>query len=115
MASPAECEQALRELASRLAGADGETRKKASFDRTMSCTLRDLDLAFTGRLKDGDLLDIRQVPPAQARSAQVKLTMISDDLLALVAGELHMAGAWASGRVKVDAGVFDLLKLRSIF
>jgi hypothetical protein len=26
-----------------------------------------------------------------------------------------MASAWASGRVKIDANVFDLLKLRSVF
>lgn len=115
MVSPAECEQALRELASRLADADGETRKKASFDRTMSCTLRDLDTAFAGRLKDGELLDVHEITAAEAKSAQVKLTMTSDDLVALVDGDLKMAGAWASGRVKVEAGVFDLLKLRSIF
>jgi hypothetical protein len=115
VASLAECEQALHELASRLADADGETRKKASFDRSMSCTLRDLDAAFAGRLKDGELREIREIAPAQARAAQVKLMMTSDDLLALVAGDLHLAGAWASGRIKVEAGVLDLLKLRAIF
>jgi putative sterol carrier protein len=41
--------------------------------------------------------------------------MTSDDLLKLVDGELNMASAWASGRVKIDASVFDLLKLRSVF
>jgi hypothetical protein len=41
--------------------------------------------------------------------------MSSDDLVALVDGTLKMAPAWASGRVKVEAGVRDMLKLRSIF
>ena len=41
--------------------------------------------------------------------------MSSDDLIRFVAGELNFASAWAAGRVKVDARVVDLLKLRSIF
>jgi hypothetical protein len=32
-----------------------------------------------------------------------------------VDGELNLAGAIATGRVRLDAGVFDLVKLRSIF
>ena len=50
-----------------------------------------------------------------AGDAQIRLTMTSDDLLALVDGSLHLASAWATGRIKVEAGVRDLLKLRSIF
>jgi putative sterol carrier protein len=41
--------------------------------------------------------------------------MTSDDLLKLVSGELAMGSAWATGRVKIDANVFDLIKLRSVF
>jgi putative sterol carrier protein len=41
--------------------------------------------------------------------------MTSDDLVALVHGDLKMATAWATGRVKIDAGVRDLVRLRSIF
>jgi hypothetical protein len=41
--------------------------------------------------------------------------MSSDDLLALVDGRLKMSSAWATGRVKIDAGVRDLVKLRSVF
>jgi hypothetical protein len=112
MATVEECEKAFQALSTRLAGADSSTRRKASLDRSLSCTLRDLKVTFAGRLRDGELLDIRQV---DAPSAQVRMTMTSDDLLKLVAGELNMASAWATGRVKIDASVFDLLKLRSIF
>jgi hypothetical protein len=38
----------------------------------------------------------------------------SDDLVALMAGDLSFTNAWSSGRVKVDASVFDLLKLRNL-
>jgi hypothetical protein len=112
MASVAECEQALHRLAARLADADPAARKKAALDRSMTCTLRDLDVIFGGRLHDGELLDIRKVDSADA---QVKMTMTSDDLIKLVAGELNLPSALATGRIKIDANVFDLLKLRSIF
>jgi len=112
MASVEECERAFHGLAAKLAGADPTARQKASLDRSLSCTLRDLKVIFAGQLRDGELLDIRQVDKADA---QVRMTMTSDDLLKLVAGDLPMASAWATGRVKIDASVFDLLKLRSVF
>lgn len=113
MATVEQCQQAFDALAARLAAVDEQTRRRNSLDRTLGCTLRDLGVAFSGRLKDGLLEDIHQVDDASG--AQVKLTMSSDDLLKLVAGELNLASAWAGGRVKVDARVLDLVKLRSIF
>jgi hypothetical protein len=112
MATVEECEQAFHGLAAKLASADPDARRKASFDRSLTCTLRDLKVIFAGQLRDGELLDIRQVDKSDG---QVKMAMTSDDLLKLVSGELSMGSAWASGRVKIDASVFDLLKLRSIF
>ena len=38
----------------------------------------------------------------------------SDDLVALLNGELPVASAWASGRVKLDASFLDLVKLRKL-
>jgi hypothetical protein len=115
VATEQQCEQALRVLADRLAGSDASDHN-TGFDRTLSCTLRDLGLAYSGRLKDGRLSDIsRAASPEAARDAQIRLTMTSDDLLALVEGDLNMGSAWATGRVKVGAGVRDLLRLRSIF
>ncbi|HET8581686.1 MAG TPA: alkyl sulfatase C-terminal domain-containing protein [Jatrophihabitans sp.] len=111
MATADQCEQALHELAARLAAkaAGGRT---SSLDRSLNCALDDLGVGFSGRLKDGQLIDITREPRSDA---QIRLTMSSDDLLALVAGEMKLAAAWASGRVKVDASMRDLLKLRSIF
>lgn len=112
MATIGQCEQAFAALAARLASADDDVRKRTSFDRSLSCTLSDLGVIFAGRLRDGRLTDIRQVDDADA---QVRLAMSSDDLIKLVDGELNLATAWASGRVKIDAGVLDLVKLRSVF
>jgi putative sterol carrier protein len=46
--------------------------------------------------------------------ADIRLTMNSDDLLALTDGQLNFGSAWASGRVKLEAGLRDLLRLRKI-
>jgi alkyl sulfatase BDS1-like metallo-beta-lactamase superfamily hydrolase len=111
VATVEECEQALVDLADRLAASESAQRS-VSFDRTLTCSIRDLDVIFGGRLKGGQLVDIRRVP---SKEAQVKLSMSSDDLVALVAGRLKMAGAWASGRVRIDASIRDMMRLRSLF
>lgn len=112
MATVEECEKAFHDLAGRLATADPAHRKKASFDRSLSCTLRDLGVTFAGRLRNGELVDIRQVDSPEA---QVRMTTTSDDLLRLVDGGLSMSSAWTSGRIKIDASLLDLLKLRNVF
>ena len=112
MASVEECEKAFHDLAARLGGVDPQERKKVVLDRSLSCTLRDLGIIFAGQLRDGELQDIRQVHEADA---QIRLSVTSDDLVKLTSGELNFANAWATGKLRVDANVFDLLKLRSIF
>jgi alkyl sulfatase BDS1-like metallo-beta-lactamase superfamily hydrolase len=106
-----ECEQAFADLADKLAG-DPAARNKAALDRSVSCTLTDLKVIFAGQLRDGGLHNVHQ---ASTGDAQIKLTMTSDDLVALNAGQLNLVSAWTSGRVKIDASVFDLLKLRNAF
>jgi SCP-2 sterol transfer family len=84
-------------------------------DRSLSCRLTDLHQVVEGRLHDGEITDLHAVPedPPPAR-ADIRLTMASDDLLALTAGELGFAPAWASGRVKLEASIRDMLKLRAL-
>lgn len=40
--------------------------------------------------------------------------MSGDDLVAMVNGELNFAKAWGSGRVKLEAGLRDLFRLRTL-
>ncbi|HLT12197.1 MAG TPA: alkyl sulfatase C-terminal domain-containing protein [Micromonosporaceae bacterium] len=110
MATVEECRQALVDLSSRLAS-DPEASAKVNLDRTVSCHIRDLDTHFRARLNNGAIVDIVD---GEDPSAQIKLAMSSDDLLAMVAGDLHFAVAWASGRVSVKASFGDLLKLRKL-
>lgn len=110
----AECRSALRRLSDNLAAADGDVRGAAALDRSLSCHIKDLDITFTGRLADGRIQveDTVEGPPRE--KAEIRLTMTGDDLVALVDGDLNFAKAWASGRVRLEAGFRDLLKLRSL-
>ncbi|MFJ4877775.1 SCP2 sterol-binding domain-containing protein [Streptomyces sp. NPDC088745] len=115
MATLQECREALDRLSENLTRSDHDgVRGAAAFDRTLSCHVTDLDTTFAGRLSDGRITvaDTRPGPPRER--AQIRLAMAGDDLVALVDGELNFAKAWASGRVRLEAGFRDLLHLRKL-
>ena len=115
MATLEECEQAVHGLAARLAEVDPVLRSRHVLERTVACRLPDLCVVFTGRLAEEGLVDLRRDPDSGQRSdAQVRLTMSGDDLLRLADGRLTVPTAWATGRLKVEASVLDLLRLRSL-
>jgi hypothetical protein len=116
VATQQECEAALARVAANLAGADAAARAELH-GRSRSCAVRDLDLLYVGRLADGQLRDIRLVPASERAGvapAQLRLHVDSDDLVLLSRGELDFAKAWLSGRVKLEASIGDLLRLRSL-
>jgi hypothetical protein len=111
MATVEECEAAMHELAARMQSPGAAHVRGKVLERPISCTLTDLGVTFAGELRDGGIQDIRQV---SGPTGKIKLTTTSDDLVAMVDGRLNFAKAWTAGRLKVDASVFDLLKLRSM-
>lgn len=111
MATPEECAAAVAQLADRFGESEGA--RAGDFDRSVSARITDLGLVYVGHMHDGVLDDIRAIEDsADVPKAQLRLTMSSEDLLALAAGELSMGPAWLSGRIKVQASVPDLLRLR---
>jgi hypothetical protein len=110
MATVEQCRAALQEVAARML-ANPQAAAKVDLDRSFACHIRDLDVHFHGRLAHGTMTDLRD---GDDPKAQLRLTVDSDDLLALVNGELNFANAWATGRVSVHASFRDLLKLRSL-
>jgi len=114
VASLPECELALQSLADRLAGLPADVRGRYVVTRTLACRVTDLDAVFLATLSDEGLEQLRCRTGRDTAGAQVRLAACSDDLLALVAGELSPPAAWATGRLKVEASVFDLLKLRTL-
>lgn len=114
MASVEECRTALAKLVAHFDEIGDEDRAKHVVERTVSCRVSDLDVIFYGRLHPDGLDPFLEDPPANGKSADVKLTIISDDLIALVDGELDLARALLGGRVRIDASFGDLLRLRRL-
>lgn len=114
MATVDECEKALLSLRDRLAEVDPEVRARYVVSRTLACRVPDLEVVFLATIGDDGIEELRCTDGKDTDGAQVRLTAQSDDLLALVEGELSPPMAWATGRLRVQASPLDLLKLRSL-
>ena len=112
MATLKQCEQAVAALVDRIAEVDPDVRRKYAVERTVACRVPDLDVVFLARFaEDGTLSELQT---ADKGTGQVKLSASSDDLIALIEGRLGVPTAWATGKLKIDASMLDLLKLRSL-
>ncbi|MET8088144.1 SCP2 sterol-binding domain-containing protein [Micromonospora sp. NPDC005197] len=111
MASVDECRQALQELAARLDRNAETVRDRIDLDRTLACRITDLDTAFHGKISGGRLVELTDGDDPKAKIA---LSTSSDDLLALVRGDLDVTKAVTSRRVSIKANPFDLMKLRKL-
>lgn len=112
MANEEECRAALDRIAERLSDVDADRFAEHVVERTISCRVPDLDRAWQTRLHARGLDPF--TPTDDPKAAQVRLTVDSDDLVALANDELGVAKAWASGKLKIEASIFDLLRLRKL-
>ncbi|MEU3827342.1 sterol-binding protein [Streptomyces sp. SID486] len=114
MATIAECRAALGKFSDSMEGAEGEARAAAALDRSVSCHVTDLDVTFVGRMTGGriEVDDTHPGPPRE--KARIRLATTGDDLVALVDGDLNFATAWGSGRVRLEASLLDLFRLRKL-
>jgi hypothetical protein len=114
VASVQECERALLSLRDKLAAVDPDVRSRYVVTRTLACRVTDLDVVFLATLNDDGIEELRCTDGTSTDGAQVRLATASNDLLALLEGELSPPVAWATGRLKVQASPLDLLKLRAL-
>ncbi len=112
MATVEQARAALDRIATRLTDVDPGELAKHVLERTISCRVPDLDLVFLTRIHPDGLDTFKIVENADG--AQVRLTVNSDDLVALAGDELAVTKAWATGRLKIEASLSDLLRLRRI-
>lgn len=110
MASEIECEAAVRTLVTMLAEVDPDLRASYVVDRSVSVRVSDLDVTWSARLSIEGITDVTTGDDAKA---QIRLTVGSDDLIALTEGRLAVPTAFATGRIRVQASPRDLLRLRS--
>lgn len=110
MASEADCEAAFRTLAELLAALDPELRGKYVQERTVSCRVTDLRTTWSARV---NLEGIQGITTTDDSKAQVRFTVGSDDLLSLVENRMALRTAFATGKLRIQASPFDLLRLGS--
>lgn len=113
VATAEECRQALEDLSCRISEMDPSDRQAHLVDRAISCHVRDLGVTFVTQLGPHGATPVRQSNGSDG-IAQVRFTTSSDDLIALAANPASFPSAWFSGRLKVEASIFDLLRLRRL-
>ena len=114
MATRSECELALHALIAHLHSVDPEVRKKYALSRSLALRVPDLQVVFLASLQGDAVEDLRCVEGVDGWEAQVRVCADSDDLVDLLGGRLAPAVAWATGKLKIEASMLDLLKLRSL-
>jgi hypothetical protein len=113
MATAEQCRQALESLTGRIADMDPADRRAHLVDRVISCTISDLGVTFLTSLGPDGASPVT-VANGSEPPAQVRFTTKSDDLVAIADDPGTFARAWLTGRLKVDASIWDVLRLRKL-
>jgi SCP-2 sterol transfer family len=112
MNSAEQCREALQKLASRLSELSQADRDAYFGNQTISVTIPDLGVTFGTRLGPGDE-QVREIGPGEP-PADIRLTANSDEVVSLAESPMNIARAWVAGRVKIDASMKDLFRLRKL-
>ena len=113
MATAEECRQALESLTAQLSEMDPADRAAHLVDRDVSCTVEDLGITFLTHLGPDGAGPVT-VANGSDGQAQVRFTTKSDDLIAIADDPGSIGRAWLTGRLKVQASIPDLLRLRKL-
>lgn len=110
MATLEQVEEVLLELLGKLGRVDDTTRAMLPSRRLIEARCPDLDLVRYAEWRRGDLELLADDPQ---RRPDIRLSVHSDDLLRIASGELPFSRAVASNRLRIDASMPDLLRLRA--
>jgi hypothetical protein len=113
MATAEECRKAFEKLTGRLAELDPKDRDAFFNGRSFSCRVTDLDATFVTRFGPHGAEPVHEAGPAE-QPADVRLTATSDVVQELSDDLGSFPRAWITGRVKVQASVRDLFRLRKL-
>jgi putative sterol carrier protein len=112
VATKAEVERQLGALMARLDGNEANVRSAIPSRKVLRCQVTDLDSAWFSVVENGHVSQPSQTPPNG--QSDITLRLGSDDLVDLVEGRISFLSAFTSGKVRVDASIVDLLRLRSL-
>jgi predicted lipid carrier protein YhbT len=114
MASRDEVQQRLEELIARLAASDRGARSLAETlpeRRVLTIHVADLDADYWTVLEAGTMEGLREGTPD---GADIRIRAPSDALVDLIDGKGSLFSAYLSGKVRIDASMSDLLRLRKL-
>lgn len=111
VASTEDVDTILDDLLHRLTDLDPNTRALLPARRTIEARCPDLGLVRHAEWRDGALVVLDEPPRGRC---DIRISLASDDLLAMHRGDLTFSRAYAVGRVRLDASVTDLLRLRAV-
>jgi predicted lipid carrier protein YhbT len=114
VATQEEVDRTLRKLVKRLDGADIDDADLPEEARTILCSITDLRLDYRADYSKGRIRKLRLVEDG-AGTADVKISVSSDELIALAEGKSSLPMALLFGRIRVNANARDLLLLRQLF
>lgn len=112
MYSAEECREALQKLVGRLAELSPSDRENYFGNRSASLTIPDLGITYVTRLDSGDE-QVREAQPGEP-PADIRLTASSDEVVSLSESPMNIARSWVAGRVKIEASMKDLFRLRKL-
>ena len=112
MNSAEECREALQKLAGRLSELRPDERDQYFGNRSISVTIPDLGVTYATRLGSGD--DPVSEVAAGEPPADIRLTANSDEVVALSQQPMNIARSWVTGRIKIEASMKDLFRLRRL-
>ena len=112
MATKAEVERQLGLLMARLDGNEANVRSAIPTRKVLCCHVPDLGADWYSVVENGHVSQPSEAPPNGR--ADITLRVGSDDLVDLDEGRISFVSAFTSGKVKVDASIVDLLRLRSL-
>ena len=113
MATAEECQQAFEKLIGRLSELNPEDRDTFFSGRSFSCQVPDLNVTYVTRFGPSGADPVHLAQPGEPR-ADVRLTASSDTVVELSGNVSAFPRAWITGKVKVQASMRDLLRLRKL-
>ncbi len=112
MATKAEVKEALKRLMRRLEANDASVRSAIPGRKVFRCHVPDLETSWFSVIEDGRVSAPVESPVPDA--VDVTLEVRSDDLIELVEDRASFVSLFLTGKVRVQASMMDLLRLRTL-